>query len=463
MPPGRYGALSLDGDARRALRREAARRPGLRQRRLLRPRPVGDRPRSPATTRLGRGAAGDARRRDGELMAYRHAGFWQPMDTLRDKNQLESHLGDRAGAVEGVGVTAPLPSPDFWRGRRVLLTGHTGFKGSWTALWLKRLGARTTGFALPPDTDPSLFALAGVGADLEFALRRSARAGGGRRRRRRGRPRDRAALCRPAAGAPGASPIRSRRSPSTRSASPICSQALRDRPALKRILVVTSDKVYANRERGAALRRGRPARRQGPLLRLQGGGGNRRPRFAARLFRPARRDARRPRAAATSSAAATTPRTASSPTSSAPGRGRDGRGCACPARRGRGSTCSTASPAICSMSSAPTADAPRALNFGPDAGRAGHRRRADRRDARRARRASRNSTYDPMRSAIEMNSLSVDPSRARATLGWRNRLAERGGDSLDRRVARRVRLGDNRARRRRSTRSTPMARSRPPR
>ena len=44
-----------------------------------------------------------------------------------------------------------------WRGRRVLVTGHTGFKGSWLSLWLHQLGAEVTGFALPPPTDPSLF------------------------------------------------------------------------------------------------------------------------------------------------------------------------------------------------------------------------------------------------------------------------------------------------------------------
>ncbi|MEK9969991.1 MAG: CDP-glucose 4,6-dehydratase [Ferrovibrio sp.] len=48
---------------------------------------------------------------------------------------------------------------DFWRGRRVLLTGHTGFKGAWAARWLYRLGAQVHGFALPPDTNPSLHAL----------------------------------------------------------------------------------------------------------------------------------------------------------------------------------------------------------------------------------------------------------------------------------------------------------------
>ncbi len=49
---------------------------------------------------------------------------------------------------------------DFWRGRRVLVTGHTGFKGSWLCLWLQRLGAEVSAFALPPLTEPSLYALA---------------------------------------------------------------------------------------------------------------------------------------------------------------------------------------------------------------------------------------------------------------------------------------------------------------
>jgi len=60
-----------------------------------------------------------------------------------------------------------LPDPHFWRGKRVLLTGHTGFKGSWLALWLQRLGAQVTGIALPPATEPSLFALAGVAQGMD--------------------------------------------------------------------------------------------------------------------------------------------------------------------------------------------------------------------------------------------------------------------------------------------------------
>ena len=47
--------------------------------------------------------------------------------------------------------------PEFWRGRRVLVTGHTGFNGSWLSFWLQSLAAEVHGYALQPPTDPSLF------------------------------------------------------------------------------------------------------------------------------------------------------------------------------------------------------------------------------------------------------------------------------------------------------------------
>ena len=52
----------------------------------------------------------------------------------------------------------------FWKNRRVFLTGHTGFKGAWLSLWLHRLGANVTGYALEPPTEPSLFVQAAVGS-----------------------------------------------------------------------------------------------------------------------------------------------------------------------------------------------------------------------------------------------------------------------------------------------------------
>lgn len=64
--------------------------------------------------------------------------------------------------MEDMAVTQANPSPDFWRGKRVLLTGHTGFKGSWLALWLHRLGADVVGVSMPPEASPNLFELAGI-------------------------------------------------------------------------------------------------------------------------------------------------------------------------------------------------------------------------------------------------------------------------------------------------------------
>jgi CDP-glucose 4,6-dehydratase len=62
-------------------------------------------------------------------------------------------------------MSLPLRGSDtFWPGRRVLLTGHTGFKGAWLHLWLRELGADVAGFALQPATDPSLWALIGTDA-----------------------------------------------------------------------------------------------------------------------------------------------------------------------------------------------------------------------------------------------------------------------------------------------------------
>jgi CDP-glucose 4,6-dehydratase len=55
---------------------------------------------------------------------------------------------------------------EFWAGRRVLVTGHTGFKGAWLSLWLQTLGAELTGLAPGPPTRPSLYELAAVGTDM---------------------------------------------------------------------------------------------------------------------------------------------------------------------------------------------------------------------------------------------------------------------------------------------------------
>ena len=65
-------------------------------------------------------------------------------------------MDKRKGAVEN------MVEPSFWAGKVVLLTGHTGFKGSWLSLWLQSMGAKVVGYALAPPTDPSLFVAANV-------------------------------------------------------------------------------------------------------------------------------------------------------------------------------------------------------------------------------------------------------------------------------------------------------------
>ena len=71
-------------------------------------------------------------------------------------------MGGRPGTVEDLVSKGRLPDPAFWRGKRVLITGHTGFKGGWLALWLARMGAEVRGLALAPLTTPNLHTLARI-------------------------------------------------------------------------------------------------------------------------------------------------------------------------------------------------------------------------------------------------------------------------------------------------------------
>lgn len=66
-------------------------------------------------------------------------------------------MGERHATLEGLDVT-----PEFWRGKRVFLTGHTGFKGAWAAAWLSELGAEVTGYSLEPEGEPNLWTLLGL-------------------------------------------------------------------------------------------------------------------------------------------------------------------------------------------------------------------------------------------------------------------------------------------------------------
>lgn len=143
------------------------------------------------------------------------------------------------------------PDPAFWAGKRVLLTGHTGFKGSWAALWLHRLGAQVTGLALAPDQTPALFDLAGVESHLDSLIVDL---------------RDQAAVEAALADRSfdlvlhmAAQPIvrASIEDPVGTFAANIMGtahllQTLRGRAGLAAVLSITSDKVYANSETGRA-------------------------------------------------------------------------------------------------------------------------------------------------------------------------------------------------------------------
>ena len=66
----------------------------------------------------------------------------------------------------GVAKSASV-DPSFWKGKRVFLTGHTGFKGGWLSLWLASMDAKVTGYALAPNTNPNFFEVTKVESDLE--------------------------------------------------------------------------------------------------------------------------------------------------------------------------------------------------------------------------------------------------------------------------------------------------------
>ncbi len=144
---------------------------------------------------------------------------------------------------------------NFWSGKRVLLTGHTGFKGSWAAIWLTRLGARVTGMALPPDQTPSLFELARVADRIDSRLADL---------------RSPDAVASVVRGGDFDLVLHMAAQPIVRTSieDPIATfetnvmgtahllQALRDKAGLAAILTITSDKVYANAETGRAFTEG---------------------------------------------------------------------------------------------------------------------------------------------------------------------------------------------------------------
>ncbi|WP_228259557.1 CDP-glucose 4,6-dehydratase [Siculibacillus lacustris] len=149
--------------------------------------------------------------------------------------------------------SGPRPDPAFWAGRRVFLTGHTGFKGTWARLWLSRLGAEVHGYALTPESDPALHHLVGAAglAGETIADIRDARALAG-------------AL---AAAAPdvvlhmAAQPLvrRSFERPTETFEVNVMGtvhllDAVRQVPSVAVALIVTTDKVYHNDESGRTFR-----------------------------------------------------------------------------------------------------------------------------------------------------------------------------------------------------------------
>jgi CDP-glucose 4,6-dehydratase len=72
------------------------------------------------------------------------------------------------GALEGMVKMNRSPGLEVYKGRDVLITGHTGFKGGWLALWLDSIGAKVHGLSLDPPTDPSFFHAAGIDRSVEW-------------------------------------------------------------------------------------------------------------------------------------------------------------------------------------------------------------------------------------------------------------------------------------------------------
>jgi CDP-glucose 4,6-dehydratase len=158
-------------------------------------------------------------------------------------------VGVRRGALAAVEMTGPQAG--FWSGKRVLVTGHTGFKGSWAAVWLARMGARVTGLSLLPDQTPALFDLAGVDHLVESLIADL---------------RDPVAVEQALASRTFDLVLHMAAQPIVRASieDPVATfaanvmgsahllQALRAQPGLKAVLCITSDKVYANAETGRA-------------------------------------------------------------------------------------------------------------------------------------------------------------------------------------------------------------------
>ena len=138
------------------------------------------------------------------------------------------------------------PDAAFWRGKRVLVTGHTGFKGAWLALWLGHLGADVAGLALAP-TEPSLYALAGLDAALTSRIADLRDADAVARVVREARPQIVFHLAAQAIVRAGYREPLATFATNTMGTAHLL-EALRTEADVRVAVVVTTDKVYRNRE-----------------------------------------------------------------------------------------------------------------------------------------------------------------------------------------------------------------------
>lgn len=149
--------------------------------------------------------------------------------------------------MEDLVLTGMRVAPDFWRGRRVLLTGHTGFKGSWLSLWLQQLGAQVHGLALAPDTTPALFTEARVADGMSSQIGDIRDLGVVRAAFDQSRPEVVLHLAaQPLVRASYADPVATYASNVMGTVHVL--EAARHSPGVRAIVNVTTDKVYDNRE-----------------------------------------------------------------------------------------------------------------------------------------------------------------------------------------------------------------------
>ena len=138
-------------------------------------------------------------------------------------------------------------NPGFWNGRRVFVTGHTGFMGSWLCLWLKRLGADVSGYALAPPTEPSLYASLSLGDRMNSVIADIRDLG-----RFTNAMKDCAPdlvfhlAAQPLVGTAHRDPVETFETNVMGTVNLL--QAIRATPTVKGALIVTTDKVYENQE-----------------------------------------------------------------------------------------------------------------------------------------------------------------------------------------------------------------------